>query len=378
MDRRDFIKYSGAGLASLVLGGVLSPLAAKPRGRRYNIVILGDTHFDASPPDVYHSDFIRDNPGWRDTFRQREFKRNGDMWRDRVPRLARRAARLIDGDTRMVLQMGDLVQGDGGSAEAHKRMLSAAMDFFKGQFGDTPFVSVAGNHDVRGKGALETYREYMPQRMSEELGMKITGTNFAFGIGPDAFVVVDFNSPSEEDDTAVERMLADTAGARNTFVVVHGPLFPFDGGNPRFFYHGGKGKAAGADDAKRRRFRRLFAERGVIALCGHTHRTEFLDWQGDGGRITQMTMNSVWASEAKQGKYETDASGAEQYGILHKAGSDPGGAKPLFDEYRPGLAAYSHSPAAGAYKLTVRPGQVAVDFYAGDSEALSHRFVLRG
>lgn len=50
----------------------------------------------------------------------------------------------------------------------------------------------------------------------------------------------------------------------------------------------------------------------------------------------------------------------------------------LFDEHRPGILAYSHSPAAGSYKLTVSPRKITVDFYAGDSDDLSQRFVLRG
>ena len=48
--------------------------------------------------------------------------------------------------------------------------------------------------------------------------------------------------------------------------------------------------------------RRLLAENNAIVLCGHTHTTEFLDWYGDGGRITQMTMNSVWRDDAT-GRY---------------------------------------------------------------------------
>lgn len=375
MDRRDFIKYSGASLMSLALGGALSPLQAKPRDRKYNIVILGDTHFDTEPASVYHSNY-NEKVEWLNRVQRAEFKRNGEMWRERCPRLMRRAARLIDGDTRMVFQMGDLVQGDCGSGEVHKKMLSDVMDSFKGQLGGLPFVTVVGNHDIRGTDALKVYHDYMPQRMSEELGQKITKTDFAFGIGKDAYIFVDFNTP---DDAEVERLVADTAGARHTFVVVHGPLFPYDEASARWFYHGG---ASEAETQKRRHFRELFAKRNAVCLCGHTHRTEFLDWQGDGGRITQMTMNSVWSSD-KIGKYEVDSQGAAQFGTLRQKMKNDDGTPikdetALFDEYRPGILAYSHSPAAGSYKLTVSPRKITVDFYAGDSDALSQRFVLRG
>lgn len=375
MDRRDFLKYSGASLVGLAFGGALSPLQAKSKDKKYNIVILGDTHFDTEPASVYHSNY-NEKVEWLNRVQRAEFKRNGEMWRERCPRLMKRAARLIDGDTRMVFQLGDLVQGDCGSGDVHRKMLSDVMDSFKGQLGGLPFVTVAGNHDIRGTDALKVYHEYMPQRMSEELGKKITKTDFAFNIGDDAYIVIDFNTP---DDAEVERLWADSNGARHTFVLVHGPLLPYDEASARWFYHGG---ASEAETQKRRHFRELFAKRNTVCLCGHTHRTEFADWYGDGGRITQMTVNSVWASEGL-GKYVVDSQGADQFGTLRKKMKNDDGTpikdeSALFDEYRPGLKAYSHSPAAGSYKMTVTPKKITVDFYAGDSEALSQRFVLRG
>lgn len=375
MDRRDFIKYSGASLVGLAFGGALSPLQAKSKDKKYNIVILGDTHFDTEPASVYHSNY-NEKVEWLNRVQRAEFKRNGEMWRERCPRLMKRAARLIDDNTRMVFQLGDLVQGDCGSGDVHRKMLSDVMDSFKGQLGGLPFVTVAGNHDIRGTDALKVYHEYMPQRMSEELGKKITKTDFAFNIGDDAYIVIDFNTP---DDAEVERLWADCNGTRHTFVLVHGPLLPYDEASARWFYHGG---ASEAETQKRRHFRELFAKRNTVCLCGHTHRTEFADWYGDGGRITQMTVNSVWASEGL-GKYEVDSQGADQFGTLRKKMKNDDGTpikdeSALFDEYRPGLKAYSHSPAAGSYKMTVTPKKITVDFYAGDSEALSQRFVLRG
>ena len=95
-----------------------------------------------------------------------------------------------------------------------------------------------------------------------------------------------------------------------------------------------------------------------------------------------MTMNSVWANE-KLGKYEIESQGAEQYGERRKAMKNDDGSPikdetPLFDEYRQGLKTYSYSPAAGSYKMTVSKKKIEVDFYAGDSENVSQKFVLRG
>ncbi len=106
-----------------------------------------------------------------------------------------------------------------------------------------------------------------------------------------------------------------------------------------------------------------------------------MDWQGDGGRITQMTMNSVWSKD-KEGRFVVDSEGPEMYGELRKCirndkGEMPQDETPLFDEYRPGVRSYLHSPSAGSYKLNVSRRHVTVDFYAGDSQQLSHRFLLR-
>lgn len=372
MDRRDFLSFSALGLAGLML-----PLEAKALQKRdgagYSVVILGDTHFDTEPASVYHSNY-NEPVEWLNRVQRAEFARNGEMWRERCPKILKRAACLISDDTRMIFQTGDLIQGDCGSAEVHRKMLDDVMNSFKQQLGGLPFVTVAGNHDIRGTGARKAYAEYMPARMSEELGKEITKTTFNFGIGDDAYLVLDFNRP---DDAEIEKLLTQTKGARNTFILCHAPLFPYDAESCNWFFHG-KDKTPDA----RRHFREEFARRKAICLCGHTHRTEFADWFGDGGRITQMTMSSVWARES-QGTFTIDSEGTEQYGTLRtKAKSMPDGSpiadfSELFGEYRPGLRKYVHSNSAGCYRMVVDGRRVYIDFYAGDSSFRSHRFILR-
>ena len=375
MKRREFLTLSASSLAGLALGGRFQIAEGRNEDNKYSIVILGDTHFDTEPASIYHSDY-NEPVEWLNRVQREEFARNGEMWRERCPKLLKRAACLVDDDTRMVFQMGDLIQGDCGNPLVHKKMLGDVMDRFKGELGGLPFVTVAGNHDIRGTGAEKAYREYMPARMSSELGKEITGTDFSFNIGDDAYIVIDFNRP---DDEAVERLLKETEGARNTFVLIHGPLLPFDGGSCRWFFHGGESEK---HTAARRHFRGLFARRNVICLCGHTHRTELADWYGDGGRITQMTMNSGWSKE-EYGTYTVKAEGSEEYGKFRMAqktlpdGSPVKDESALFEEYRPGLRRYIHSVSAGSYKMTVSGRKVIVDFYAGDSTRASERFVLR-
>ena len=374
MDRRDFFKYSAVGLAGLSLHW--TPLLAKAPDS-YNIVILGDTHFDTVDPEVYHAGYHLENTK-RENNHRKEFLRNGVMWSGRCKNLVKRAACLIDDDTRFVFQMGDLIQGDTADASAHQRFLQDAMDYFKENLaGDLPFVSVCGNHDVRGNDdavCAQAYADYMVPRLSEELGQELPAVNFLFRSGPDAFVFIDFNHP---DVPAIERLLADAADARHVFVVDHAPVFPFDDDKYYWWYLLGNRKDSRAEE--RRHIRRLLSACKAIVLCGHVHTTEFLDWYGDGGRITQMTMSSVWSSEAR-GIYKEVANGAAAYGKLlfeknPELATEANLA--LFEEYRAGIRAYSKADTAGSYKLTVKGEKVYVDLYAGDAARRCKRFVLR-
>ena len=326
------MQLSAAGLLGLTVGGQISLEAKRMRKNGdYSIVILGDTHFDTEPVDVYHSNY-NEPVEWLNCVQREEFRRNGEMWRERCPRLLNNAARLIDRKTRMVFQMGDLIQGDCGKGEVHQKMLSDVMNHFKGVLGGLPFVTVCGNHDIRGT-----------------------------------------------DDEAIEQCLKDTEGARYTFIVSHGPVFPIDGDSVRWFFHGG---ASEKHTEKRRYFRRKFAERNAIVLCGHTHYTEHYDWYGDGGRITQMTMSSVWTDESLK-NYELYDDGPQAFGSRNKqAGMRPDGSKvkdesALFDEYREGLRIYNRSKAQGSYKLNISKDRVSVDFHGGDSKEVSKTFILR-
>lgn len=383
MDRRQFLKNALSGVFTISAASVLSPVdalaktAKKKKGKDYNVVILGDTHFDTLPDSVYHSGYDEEDKARVERHRK-EFKRNGEMWRDRCPRLVKRAACLEDEKTKMVFQVGDLIQGDTCGKENHIRMLDDTFRYFKEQMGPLPFITVAGNHDLRAaknEVAREAYGEYMPARMSEELGQKVEGTTFAFRIEQDAYIVIDFTYP---DDEEVVRLLEQTRDARYTFIIIHSPVFPMDHVKFHKWYYHGKDKTMEARD----RMRRLLAEREAIVLCGHSHTTELYDWYGDGGRITQMVMNSVWAKEAL-GSYVVLVDTPQGYGSLREAKLQESGKpvkpsdKKLFDDIRPGLKRYSHSFCAGSYKLCVSDKGVYVDFYAGDSTRATHRFQLR-
>jgi predicted phosphodiesterase len=296
MDRRSFFKYSAGAVVGASLLGRATEAFAADRGK-YSVVILGDTHYDAPDPDKYHADYTDPNPT-REANHRKEFVRNADMWDVRCPALVNRAARLVDDDTRFVLQMGDLIQGDTATAAAHTAFLADTFDLLKqGVAPNLPFVTVAGNHDLRGNDdavAKKAYADYMPARLSKELGKPIQDTNFRFDVGDDAYIVLNF---TQADVARIEQLLRGAEGARHTFVVVHSPVFPYDSASYWWWILLGSRDDKRAEE--RRYVRRLLASRQAVVLCGHTHKTELLDWYGDGGRITQMTMSSVWAKESQ-------------------------------------------------------------------------------
>jgi hypothetical protein len=174
-------------------------------------------------------------------------------------------------------------------------------------------------------------------------------------------------------------MLRETEGARHTFIISHGPVIPADTGHCRWCFYG---QDTPEYNEGRRHFRAEFAKRQAIVLCGHVHTTEFFDWWGDDGRITQLIMSSVWIDPSRA-NYVVDEEGPSNFGGLRKQikklrnGQPPKDESAFYAEYQPGLRAYSHSLAAGSYKLNVSPKHVTIDFYAGDSEDISHTFVMR-
>ena len=377
MKRRDCIKLSALGAAGIACSDVLEAAEPKPRrrveaknDRNYSVVVIGDLHYDKLPAEVYHEGYSDPSPE-REANHRKEFVRNDEMWKKRMRELLRRASRLRGEDTRMTIQVGDLIQGDCGDAANHKILLDDAWCYVKGAVGGLPLVTVAGNHDLRGrddKEVTEAYREYMSERMSEELGKPIAKTCFYYWIGKDAYIVVDFTNP---DDEEIDRMFNETLHARYTFVIIHSPVIPYQHKSwANWIIHGRDNNAEA-----RRHFRRLLAERNAIVICGHTHTTEYALWEGDGGSISQVTVNSVWKN-ASSASYNVISSNPDDWGaVVLMGGSDA--MKDLIKEYKDGIRAFSIASSCGSYKLLVSDKGVKMEYYAGASEDVTEVFTLR-
>ena len=375
--RRGFLGLVAGAAGAGWLSGCRSLNPVKDAGA-YSVALLGDTHFDSTDTKKYHAEYLTDTSKARYELHLKEHVRNADMWADRMPRLLKASGTCVQSDTAFALQMGDLVQGDCANPAIHKQMLADMLGLAKGTYHDLPFVTVVGNHDIRGTGALKAYDEMMPPVMAAELKRPVTETTFAFRQGPDAYIVVDFNAP-RPNVALLKRLLAESADARYVFVVSHGPAIPNCAGT--WFLLGGP-----KYDAARREIRSLMAARNAIVLAGHTHCLEYYDCAFPEGRITQFVANSVWTSEDAAQLVVRDE-GAAMYGRRATAMKKRHGRAisktmrasllQLANEYRPFVKDYLFANAAGHYRLEVSDARVAVQFFSGDATSPARTFVLR-
>ena len=374
LGRREFVASAGA----FLIGGCASCARSDAE---YSVPLLGDVHFDETEWGLYHVGWKprdeRDAAG-----RKREFVRNAEMWRERMPSLIAAAAACRTDKDAFMVQLGDLVQGDVGDMRTMMRFYSDAIKACRRGFGSLPFLSVAGNHDVRN-GGRAAYDAFFPAFHSGELGERIDATDFVVRRGPDAWIFADFMRPDAE---RLFSAIENAADARYMFVVCHSPLTPVDNWGYYWFLFGKP-----EDSELRRRFRSLLMRHNVIALCGHTHMVELDEWISSEGRLTQLVLNSVWTTQtlAVPRKVADDpktwgdlyvkrnASDVPEEHDGHYTSRTRNESLSLMAEYADGLVRYEKYDAAGHGRLHVSDSAVFVDFYGGDAVRPCKRFILR-
>ena len=365
MTRGEFI--SGA-VAAIGLSGCSRP--GQGSGAAYGVAILGDTHFDAAPESLYHSHYDESNRYAK--VQHEEFRRNGEMWASRCRELLAASGRLAaDRPTDFVLQLGDLIQGDCDDVATHQRMMDDCIRLFRAAYPQgLPFLTVLGNHDIRGKGARKAYLDFAEPYMTRELGLPARATYpaFAWRKGPDLWVFCDFET---KDLQPIIDCLVEVP--RYTFLVTHGPFTPCEDGFPAWRLGGSP-----ACDSLRMKLYEILSRRHAIVLSGHTHRTAHFRHENAFGGFAEFTVNSVWQAPG----LATDApmaEGAAAYGKL--AAKLPEKRRDEFcrgtEAFRTGLREYYMSLGAGHYRLSVSDAQVEMAFFPGAAEKAARRFVLR-
>lgn len=371
MTRREFLYGSTALGATAWADPLALPASA---GAAYTVAVLGDTHYDVAPESVYHSHYDESNR-WAKV-QHEEFRRNGEMWANRCRRMLAASGELAAREpTDFVLQLGDLIQGDCDDVATHKKMMADAVQFFRAAYpAKLPFLTVLGNHDVRGKGARAAYLDFAGTYMARELGRSapVRYPVFSWRKGPDLWVFCDFEM--EDLKPLMAAIEADPA-ARHVFVVTHGPFTPCESQSIKWRLGGQR-----SSDAARPALYELLSRRRAIVLSGHTHKTAFYRHENAFGGFGEFVFNSVWCEdELATAKAENE--GAAEYGKWTRS---LGEAKRLADfeaaaaPFRKGLTEHYHSLGAGHYRLAVAADRVTVAYYPGDARSAARSFVLKG
>lgn len=338
------------------------PATTPGKGETYNFLLFGDTHFDRDI-DVYHKNFTYSKGSFGNTQR-REFQRYSTMWKERSPRMLTAAKTVSDKfNSAFILQLGDLVQGDCSSSADHSKMLLEALGVFMETFPGKKFLTVCGNHDVRGVCAVRPYREFSAAHHSRELGQDIRKTTFAYRHGGDLYLFADFNCP---DTAEMKKILHENQDARYKFIVVHAPVLPSDKNLTHWFFLGDQNRL-------RSEMRELLLKNNVIVLAGHTHTFELLECQTDSGSITQFTTSSVWVHESLK-KPVIQAKTPAEYGKFQRKNPK---ALRFISEVSPAVSRYLHGAAAGFSRIEVTPEGVTAYFYGGDATTPTQTIKLR-
>ena len=372
MKRRDFIKSAGAFTALQMTAGCA---AVRRKNCSYSISILGDVHYDATERDVFHRNYRPEIP-WKAKVCEREFKRNAEMWRDRLPRLIRSAASVKSDDTVFLLQLGDLIQGDCCDFALHTRMLQEAESACTKGFGDLEFNVVCGNHDIREMVTCDGAASF-----DQWYGKPAVWTK---DVGPDRWIFIDFTRP---DIDAIFKAVESSGGCRHLFVCSHAPISPCDGWGFYWFLLGDHPKY----DEPRRRLRSELTRRNAIVLAGHVHNTSLMEWKTSEGTLTQFTANSVWLKE-EQKSAPMVAGKPSDFGSIYinrNASDTPDEydgkyytrtrkeSLAMVGEYMD-MTTYRRWNNVGHYRLEVKDDIVDMCFYPGDSLEIGQRFRLRG
>lgn len=338
----------------------------------YSVSILGDAHFDAEPESVYHSHYDESNR-WAE-IQHKEFRRNGEMWRERCRELLASSARLAhEKETLFILQIGDIIQGDCDDVPTHKKMLDDCIKMLRAPYpAGLPFLTVVGNHDFRGKGAWEAYFQFAEPFMSREIGKEVKYPVFSFRQGKDLWVFCNFET--RDLDQISDIIDADPA-ARHVFLVTHGPFTAFERDDSYRWRLGGSREC----EASRPRLYETLSRRHAIVLSGHTHTTNFYRHENEFGGFCEFTANSVWANQ-ELATSEPIQDKAADYGMIGLAKYKPGEPVDLIHEidfFKPGLKEYFFNNGAGHYRLDVSNEAVTMEFYPGAATEPARKFRLK-
>ena len=262
----------------------------------YHALLLGDLHYNR-PGCQGRDPESESQKRWR--------KLSLDMWSGRSQALLEDAAGRMDGgEFPLVLQTGDLIQGDCAASALQGSMFRDAIRTVKQYTGvKRRFLPAVGNHDLllqdsvsrspaydeQGRcvrafsGEYGAVREVLMPFVKEEAGLGSVpeDANYSVRFGRDLFLFVDPFRAGMKD--FIERTLDAVPDTRYVFVVSHLALLPCDPDRAlALWLMPDLAETAG-----------LLAARNAVVLTGHTHWFHFVRYRHSGGTIAQLAVSSI-------------------------------------------------------------------------------------
>ncbi|MCQ2379516.1 MAG: metallophosphoesterase [Victivallaceae bacterium] len=296
----------------------------------YNMLVFGDMHY--SFPEAH--DYAALSPA-----RQKEYRRNQGIWNKRSPEMINYASHVANGRTAAVLQVGDISQGDGKSADKQSELFDRAYATLDDAFPGIPVYVTKGNHDIRvAKEEWNTFDLRFPEMLKKTPESSFhSKCNCIIDRGPDAIVVFDsFHKPDFEWALAALDRVTDR---RYIFFLTHYPAL------------GVKKPSTSYSPELLAKLRKV----GAIIVCGHVHRMGVAEMTG----ITQLVVNSVGNQTGFStlfDDYPSFLAQSKPEAIDHHIAMFPDGAATVV-----GYKGY------GFVKLDVGPRSVTATFYDADT-----------
>jgi len=329
-------------------------------GPTYSFVYLGDIHFDKRS----HHDFEWVQANMPGDIRQIEgYVRSTGKYTPGLLRRIQTSIESSDGQIKMIVQGGDLVEGLCGSRELQETQFKDVKEFIRNYIPDTTFIFTKGNHDITGPGAKEAFDSVMLPWLSNECGKQIDSASFYFMKGPDLFVFFDAYHDNNLD--WLEKTLRENK-RRYVFVVMHPPAVPY---NARSTWH--LFSRAQEKDV-RERFLNILGANKVILLTGHLHKYSVVVRKTSKGAFVQFSVNSVISSPKILVRDHLE--GVKNYGgqlVELEPEFQPDTKQQrqkLLEEEKPYIAYFEYANFPGYAIINVSDTGINIDIYTGDSD----------
>jgi hypothetical protein len=329
-------------------------------GPAYSFVYFGDMHFDKRS----HHDFE-----WVQANKPNDIRQIEDYVRiteKYTPGLLRRIQTSIessDGQIKMIVQGGDLVEGLCGSRELQETQFKDVKEFIRNYIPETTFIATKGNHDITGPGAKEAFDSVMLPWLSDECGKQIDSASFYFIEGPDLFVF--FDAYHNNDLDWLERTLSQNKH-RHVFVVMHPPAVPYNARSTWHLFSRPQEKNV------RERFLNILGANKVVLLTGHLHKYSVLARKTSKGTFVQFSVNSVISSPKIIARDHLE--GVKNYGGSlvelepeFQPDTKQQRQKSLEDE-KPYIAYFEYADFPGYAIINVSDIDINIDIYPGASD----------